>query len=234
MREQKIEPGHPRIMTGVGPADGAAIDEMERQVDDLNRAMDPLQGYDLPPYCSHCAKFINFTEACVDRGTCTLGSEFIPAGYNQCGEFDPDCGSQVPFRFNPERAARGLCSAPEGVLEDRYDCYKCPYEVECFKAEDERESHPRDINTNTQDLIRQVCTEMADFLVEKNISYGDSAINPVRVFSKASAEEQINVRMDDKLSRFIRGNAFPGDDDERDLCGYLILKMVRNKINDSA
>lgn len=40
------------------------------------------------------------------------------------------------------------------------------------------------------------------------------------------AVEQINVRIDDKLSRLARGNEYPGDDTELDLIGYLILKRV--------
>jgi len=59
-------------------------------------------------------------------------------------------------------------------------------------------------------------------------AYGDSAVNPVRIFSKASAEEQINVRIDDKLSRILRGEEIENvpEDTELDLIGYLILKRV--------
>ena len=77
-----------------------------------------------------------------------------------------------------------------------------------------------------QNKIREVCQEVADFLVAKNRAYGDSASDPVRVFSKVDALEQINVRIDDKLSRIARGNEFDGDDTELDLIGYLILKRA--------
>lgn len=68
--------------------------------------------------------------------------------------------------------------------------------------------------------------DLKGFLLAKNTAYGNSAADPVRVFSKASPIEQINVRIDDKLSRMMRGATYPGDDDELDLVGYLILKRA--------
>jgi hypothetical protein len=78
----------------------------------------------------------------------------------------------------------------------------------------------------THDDIRRVCNEVAEFLVEKNKAYGDSAANPVRIFSRANPIEQIDVRIDDKLSRIARGSEYVGDDTELDLIGYLILRRV--------
>lgn len=49
--------------------------------------------------------------------------------------------------------------------------------------------------------VRQVLDEVRRMLVEKNCAYGDSVLNPVRVFSRAPAVEQLLVRIDDKLSR---------------------------------
>lgn len=79
-------------------------------------------------------------------------------------------------------------------------------------------------------LIELECAELAKMLVEKNERYGNSALEPVRVFSRASAEEQILVRIDDKLSR-LRA-AVPGDDEDviRDLLGYLILLRVARSL----
>ena len=78
----------------------------------------------------------------------------------------------------------------------------------------------------TAEKIKIVCDELAEFLIGKNDSYGDSALNPIRIFSKANPEEQINVRVDDKLNRIMQGKEYPGDNDIKDLVGYLILKMV--------
>ncbi len=75
-------------------------------------------------------------------------------------------------------------------------------------------------------VIREVCDEIKAFLLEKNRAYGNSAAEPVRIFSKVDALEQINVRIDDKLSRLARGKEYQGDDTELDLVGYLILKRA--------
>lgn len=73
--------------------------------------------------------------------------------------------------------------------------------------------------------ISKVCNDLAEFLIEKNKAYGDSALSPVRIFSKASSEEQILVRLDDKLSRLARGHAM-GEDVFKDAMGYLVLWEV--------
>lgn len=83
-----------------------------------------------------------------------------------------------------------------------------------------------EVSTNMGGAISQACIMVRDFLLAKNESYGNSAADPVRIFSQADPLEQINVRIDDKLSRLIRGGGYPGDDDEQDLLGYLMLKRA--------
>jgi len=78
----------------------------------------------------------------------------------------------------------------------------------------------------TQNDIVKVCSDISIMLQEKNIAYGDSALDPVRIFSKASSIEQLLVRIDDKLSRFARGSDYPGDNDIDDLIGYLVLLKI--------
>jgi hypothetical protein len=55
----------------------------------------------------------------------------------------------------------------------------------------------------------------------------------VRIFSKADPEEQIRVRIDDKLSRLARGHD-AGEDVILDLLGYLILLRIARRINAAA
>ena len=76
------------------------------------------------------------------------------------------------------------------------------------------------------------CMGIAQMLIEKNISYGDSALDPVRIFSKANSIEQLHVRIDDKLSRLMKGTEMAGDNDIDDLIGYLILLKVAKEKND--
>lgn len=75
------------------------------------------------------------------------------------------------------------------------------------------------------------CLDIAEMLIKKNISYGNSALEPIRIFSKADSKEQIRVRIDDKLNRIQNDQAFPGDNDIDDLIGYLILLKIANSAN---
>ena len=73
------------------------------------------------------------------------------------------------------------------------------------------------------------CLEIATLLLEKNISYGNSALSPVAVFSHMTTDEQINARIDDKLSRIKNAQGYPGDNDLLDLVGYIVLKLIHQK-----
>jgi len=81
--------------------------------------------------------------------------------------------------------------------------------------------------------VNKVLDELGELLKFKNRAYGNSALKPVRIFSKASALEQLNVRIDDKLSRIQNQNqngiVDDGEDTEWDLMGYLVLKRIAQK-----
>ena len=80
--------------------------------------------------------------------------------------------------------------------------------------------------TQTQQKIRKICNEIADLLVEKNKSYGNSFAEPIGIFSKQTPREQVAIRIDDKINRVAKGGEFPGDDTIIDLIGYLVLLKV--------
>lgn len=82
------------------------------------------------------------------------------------------------------------------------------------------------MSEQTQSEIAWVCDGIKAMLIQKNKSYGDSALNPVRIFSKADNTEQLAIRIDDKLSRVARGHEYVGDNDIDDLIGYLILMKI--------
>ena len=79
--------------------------------------------------------------------------------------------------------------------------------------------------------IESVCDALKEFLLAKNKNYGNSATEPVRVFSKSNANEGILVRMDDKLSR-IKNSDSPALNDTVDLLGYLVLLCKNNNWDD--
>jgi len=82
-----------------------------------------------------------------------------------------------------------------------------------------------------KEKIEATCDSIKKLLIDKNAKYGNSALNPVRVFSKADNVEQLLVRIDDKLSRIARGAGMEATDEDtlNDLIGYLILlKIAKN------
>ena len=78
---------------------------------------------------------------------------------------------------------------------------------------------------NTQQDIILLFDNFKDFLLEKNKRYGDSAQNPIQVFSKESAEGQIRARLDDKLRR-IKNSDELRKNDVADCMGYIALLMI--------
>ena len=65
------------------------------------------------------------------------------------------------------------------------------------------------------------------FLKEKNKRYGNSAMSPVNIVSKVSAENQICNRLDDKLSR-VKNSSELKKNDVSDIFGYIALLMIQN------
>jgi hypothetical protein len=78
-------------------------------------------------------------------------------------------------------------------------------------------------------LIDEECRHIAEVLKDKNRRYGNSALEPKRLFSKVDTVEQLNVRLDDKLSRIEAGQLDDDEDPEFDIIGYLILKRIQKK-----
>ena len=85
------------------------------------------------------------------------------------------------------------------------------------------------LQNQSQAEIAAFCDEVKELLLEKNRKYGDSALNPVRIFSKASTVEQLYVRLDDKLSRIRNMQADDDEDVILDAIGYLVLLKVAQR-----
>lgn len=83
--------------------------------------------------------------------------------------------------------------------------------------------------TGTQKEIAELMWQIKEMLLEKNRKYGDSALEPTRIYSKASPLEQINVRIDDKLSRIVSSQTDEDEDIDIDLIGYLILRIIAKR-----
>lgn len=80
--------------------------------------------------------------------------------------------------------------------------------------------------------VSEVLIEIKDLLISKNQKYGNSALEPLGVFSQLSPEEGLFVRIDDKLKRIKNGSLQKDDEDViNDLIGYLVLLKIIQKSN---
>lgn len=80
--------------------------------------------------------------------------------------------------------------------------------------------------------IKYEVERIGNILLDKTEAYGNSALDPVRIFSKTDNVEQLKVRIDDKLSRVARGHQYADEDTIDDLIGYLILlKIAYNEVS---
>ena len=81
---------------------------------------------------------------------------------------------------------------------------------------------------NFANKVSSYLLEIRELLVSKNLKYGNSALEPLGVFSKLSANEGLLVRIDDKLKRIKNGSLEKDDEDViNDLIGYLVLLKIQ-------
>ena len=86
---------------------------------------------------------------------------------------------------------------------------------------------PLDFNTH----LDMVANKVVNMLKDKNAAYGNTALNPPKIFSKLNSREAICARLDDKLSRIQnKGINDLTEDTVNDIIGYLLLlKMSLNR-----
>ena len=79
--------------------------------------------------------------------------------------------------------------------------------------------------------INKVVNALSEFLIAKNKNYGNSALKPIKVFSKVEPTNSICVRMDDKISRIVNSTELRKNDIV-DLTGYLVLLCAQKGWDD--
>jgi len=147
-----------------------------------------------------------------------------------------DCGFN--FQLNCTTDGSVFLSICDGFNTFEFDCAS---EEEAFLGAFERiglkfeaDSEPKaslmvDNHLKFKANVDGVLSSIGTMLIEKNIKYGNSALNPLRVFSKTDSVEQLKVRIDDKLSRVSNQNSDEDEDVVNDLIGYLVLLKIAIK-----
>lgn len=79
----------------------------------------------------------------------------------------------------------------------------------------------------TQQKIHEITEAMKDLLLYKNQKYGDSAINPEKIFYKGDSTSSILIRLNDKIGR-VKANPDdkPRVNDVCDIIGYCVLLLI--------
>ena len=82
-------------------------------------------------------------------------------------------------------------------------------------------------STNSDDFadkLDKVSSEVVALLKSKNKAYGNTALDPVQIFSRLDATEALCARIDDKIMRIKnKGINDQTEDTVDDLIGYLLL-----------
>ena len=79
----------------------------------------------------------------------------------------------------------------------------------------------------TQQKIHEIMGAMKDLLLYKNQKYGDSAINPKKIFYKGDSTNSILIRLDDKIGRVMSNTEEkPRINDVCDIIGYCTLLLI--------
>jgi len=98
---------------------------------------------------------------------------------------------------------------------------------------DEEEAYRIDEESDSEFQIKQVTNQLQELLIKKNRAYGNSALEPLNVFSQQNAVDSLCARLDDKLSRIKnKGLNDKTEDTLFDLAGYLILLIIAKNEQD--
>ena len=113
-----------------------------------------------------------------------------------------------------------MCEIVKGLKDEKRIRFECFFNIK------KKEEVIR--MTETQENIKEIIEEVKDLLLRKNKQYGNSALEPMGIFAKGSAEELIRVRIDDKLNRLLQGDDSIETDEDiiLDLIGYLVLLLI--------
>ena len=100
-------------------------------------------------------------------------------------------------------------------------------EVQADLIAKQMEQSPYESLPDTQRKICEITDAIKDLLLYKNMKYGDSAINPKKIFYKGDSTNSILIRLDDKLGRVISNpDDKPRVNDVSDIIGYCILLLI--------
>lgn len=182
------------------------VEAIKRQTNVVNCWFDDKEGL------FHClmqdgTEWTSLTGSVQDKWTRILGKKAVP----------PKTGSNV----NP---------APTPVVKVEFDENNSTYKAHDDEGRNWESSNGIDWTekaTDTQQKLIDVLDGMKSLLLYKNRKYGDSAINPKKIFYKGDSTNSILIRLDDKIGRVMSNpDDKPRVNDVADIIGYCTLLLV--------
>lgn len=140
---------------------------------------------------------------------------------------------KVGDRVRTQDGEGQILSIQEGLFEvatpGENDWFFAEHELELVSVRGTREHTDEEWAeyariSSFEENVRRHTDKIASLLIAKNKQYSNSALDPIRVFSKSDRMEQLRVRADDKLSRIRNGDT--SEDALTDLAGYIILMKI--------
>ena len=140
---------------------------------------------------------------------------------------------ELPYKHKGKKSVKDVIKEKKTTKVNKHPAWKADRKVGEYQKlmKMYQQQKPKQKPTNLDSSARKINDKMLEItkmLQSKNDAYGDSALAPIRVFSKSDGQEQLKVRIDDKLNRLIQGNdSIESDKDViLDLVGYLVLLLI--------
>ena len=134
------------------------------------------------------------------------------------GKLCPDCEAEVPVtKVRVPKTGSNVKPAPASEINISMDI-----------ADRMNRLFWKDLDLPpTQQKIHEIMEAMTDLLLYKNRKYGDSAINPKKIFYKGDSTNSILIRLDDKIGRVMSNTEEkPRVNDVCDIIGYCTLLLI--------
>lgn len=142
----------------------------------------------------------------------------------------PDCVEAMRMKINVSEEKKDMKSVkipkkgavpPASVNDVTMDI------VSAMNLADQMSKSPWGDLPPTQQKIHEIIGAMKDLLLYKNQKYGDSAINPKKIFYKGDSTNSILIRLDDKIGRIMSNTEEkPRVNDVADIIGYCTLLLI--------
>ena len=98
------------------------------------------------------------------------------------------------------------------------------FTIPSWKEDNLRWIQTRTDSNDFAEKLDEVASKVVNLLKSKNKAYGNTALDPVQIFSRLDATEAICARIDDKIMRIKnKGINDQTEDTVDDLIGYLLL-----------